>query len=539
MKHIKINLALAALAGSMALASCSSDEIAPTIGGEESAVSTRGIAPAKASDITFYAGGNQLVSTLTSRAGNGSFSYHKYWDGDFPAQYKDNRPGDIQQDEKTFVIKYIKEHKDQNSVPFNYSNYFIQNIGSSKDNYTGLVDQNNAQHQVVGGQHMDYLVINGQHINDYNATQGPNALVMNLLVKNPTYHDSWGDKDQTKENAYKIYEITYNGKKGYYLAFDYRTKKNSGEVHDGDGVYNDWVVKLTPADPIDQENTGTTPPPSSENPNPQVPQEPTPTPPVPSIPEVTPSTPIVTTTKGEIEVNLSLNKKKTDGDWIASKLSIHVRANSDVEVFLPVDAQYYCEQDDMNIVLSHKHDDLLYNNTTNKEMTWQVAGQTVKLTVSYEANGIRVKTQGINETVLKELREKYGDGITFEVWNYFKSEAITREQLQPMLNNSTIKFTAVPDRYVNAFGAVYNYNDGESPVYSKLENAGTDNEVWTPYTDENLTQPLDQQYWEREAGEKKYYLLKHHMNPLDCTVTPEGTELKESGKRVYSKLYTK
>src|SRR3712207_9354961 len=84
----------------------------------------------------------------------------------------------------------------------------------------------------------------------------------------------------------------------------------------------------------------------------------------------------------------------------------------------------------------------------------------------------RVKTQGINETVLKELREKYGDGITFEVWNYFKSEAITREQLQPMLNNSTIKFTAVPDRYVNAFGAVYNYNDGESPVYSKLENEG-------------------------------------------------------------------
>src|SRR3712207_8051794 len=47
----------------------------------------------------------------------------------------------------------------------------------------------------------------------------------------------------------------------------------------------------------------------------------------------------------------------------------------------------------------------------------------------------RVKTQGINETVLKELREKYGDGITFEVWNYFKSEAITREQLQPMLRS--------------------------------------------------------------------------------------------------------
>src|SRR3712207_7807147 len=56
------------------------------------------------------------TTLFRSRAGNGSFSYHKYWDGDFPAQYKDNRPGDIQQDEKTFVIKYIKEHKDQNSV---------------------------------------------------------------------------------------------------------------------------------------------------------------------------------------------------------------------------------------------------------------------------------------------------------------------------------------------------------------------------------------------------------------------------------------
>src|SRR3712207_8355071 len=60
--------------------------------------------------------------------------------------------------------------------------------------YTGLVDQNNAQHQVVGGQHMDYLVINGQHINDYNATQGPNALVMNLLVKNP-------DRKSTRLNS--------------------------------------------------------------------------------------------------------------------------------------------------------------------------------------------------------------------------------------------------------------------------------------------------------------------------------------------------
>src|SRR3712207_8451203 len=81
-----------------------------------------------------------------------------------------------------------------------------------------------------------------------------------------------------------------------------------------------------------------------------------------------------------------------------------------------------------------------------------------------------------------------------------------------MLNNSTIKFTAVPDRYVNAFGAVYNYNDGESPVYSKLENEGTDNEVWTPYTDENLTQPLDQQYWEREADRKSTRLNSSHAN---------------------------
>ena len=541
MKQIKVSLALAALFGSMTLASCSSDDVV-----DNSAVqpaTAQGFAPAKASDISFYSAGSLLTSTQATRVTNDPFEYYKVQDGNLPPLYQTSRPATVEQAEKDFVIKYVKEHKDDATVPFNYSNYFIQNIGSSKDKYENIEDQNHAKHSMVGGNHMDYLQINGRHINDYNATSGPDALILNLLMTDPTYHDSWGDKDQTKHDAYKIYKITYNGKEGFYLGFDYRTEKYSKEKLDGDGVYNDWVVKLTPADGMSLEPQGPQP---AEPETPETPSTPE-TPGNPSKP--TPPT-IVTGNKGEVEVNLSLNERKTDGDYIATKLSIHVRDTADVEVFIPVEVQYYCQADDMNIVLSHKQQAEQYNNAANdREMAWTVAGQTVKLTVSYATDGIRVKTQGVNKAVLKALREQYGDGITFEVWNYFKSEiaipgtenteAFTREKLQPMLDKSTVSFTEAPGRYVNAFGALYDYDDGNRKVYTKIENQGAENEVWTPFTDEECTTPLAPEFWTRPAGETKYYELKTHVNPLDCIVKPADAAFTEKGKLLYSPFYKK
>ena len=512
MKQIKMSLALGALCGVMTLASCTSDDVV-----NNSAIqpgTAQGFAPAKASDISFNSAGSVLATTRATRSGDNAFKSYVRWASDFPAKYKANIPADITDAEKKFVVDYIKNHKDEAGVAFNYSNYFMQAAGSSAQYYNqwnGYPEMGNAN--LTGGNEMVDLVINGQRIDGYNAYNGHNTLFLNLPFKDPTYRDKAGDVNQTKHDAYKIYKIEYNGKTAFYLGFDYKFENSKGERLNGDGIYNDWVVRMIPADGIDQENSGMTPG-TPENPS-------TPTPPA-----------IVTGNKGEVEVNLSLNERKTDGDYIATKLSIHVRDTADVEVFIPVEAQYYCQADDMNIVLSHKQQAEQYNTAANdREMAWTVAGQTVKLTVSYATDGIRVKTQGVNKAVLKALREQYGDGITFEVWNYFKAEAITREQLKPMLDKSTVSFTEAPGRYVNAFGALYDYT---GKVYPKADGNG----VWTPYTDEACSQELSSNFWRRDA-DGKYFLLNTHVNPLDCTVKPADTTFAAQGRLLYSPVYRK
>ena len=365
---------------------------------------------------------------------------------------------------------------------------------------------------------MDNIEIKGKTINDYNANWGPDALCQNLPVLNPAYHDSWGDVDNTKYNSYKIYKITYNGNDGYYLGFDYKTKKKSGEHFDGDGVYNDYVIKLTPADDTTYGNDT-----DSEGNNGGNDQN--------------------TTSSGEIEVNLSVNAEKSEGDYIATKLSIHVRDTTDVEVFIPATAEYYCQADDVNIVLSHKLNAEEYNNTTNSASTsYQIGGQTINITISYELAGIRVTTSGINAKVLKSLRETYGDGITFEVWNYYRNSVtinnvasdVTRGMLKnEFFDNSTVKFTANPGQYINAFGSIKDY---DGIVY---EQADQETGIRTPYTDEACTLVLDAQYWDRLESDPRYYVLHATVNAWDCTVTPIDASYTLKATKQYNKIYRK
>jgi hypothetical protein len=196
-----------------------------------------------------------------------------------------------------------------------------------------------------------------------------------------------------------------------------------------DWVFDDWIIRISPANV----KNGT-----AENPV---------LPKIVDAPEVDPV--VVPAYGGEVEVNLSVNDKKDVDDYIATKLSIHVRDTTDVEVYIPVDAQYYCDADDMNIVLSHRLE-IEQHSPKAEEIVYEVNGNKVRATVTFELGGIRIKTYGINADVLKYLREQYSDGITFEVWNYYNN-SITREALKPMLDNTTITFTTDPGRYVNAF----------------------------------------------------------------------------------------
>ena len=184
--------------------------------------------------------------------------------------------------------------------------------------------------------------------------------------------------------------------------------------------------------------------------------------------------PVIDPKNNHVEVNLAINDPHEKGDWVESHLSIHVRAASDVEVFLPVPVQYYCPADDMMIV--SKHDvDYIYEKS-EKSVSTQIAGQTVTLTTTYAEEGIYVKVAGVNQIVLDYLGTTYGDGLTFEVRNYYSKEAIkeiegnegdwtetvpsiTRTDLRDLLNQSTVTFSVGdPTYYVNAFGYVEQYD---------------------------------------------------------------------------------
>lgn len=170
----------------------------------------------------------------------------------------------------------------------------------------------------------------------------------------------------------------------------------------------------------------------------------------PVVEPVDPADPEVVGGNGSVEINLALNAEHEQGDWVESHLSIHVRDTTDVTVFLPVSAEYYCPADDMMIV--QKHDEAYQYNETAESVSMDINGNVVTLNVTFAENGITISTQGINADVLKYLRSMYGDGLTFEVRNYYNESVTNRSVLQNILNNSVVTFDTAPKIFVNAFG---------------------------------------------------------------------------------------
>jgi hypothetical protein len=339
--------------------------------------------------------------------------------------------------EYAFVMDYIKNHSDEGFTDVDLTNYYVQNVGVNPEPY--VTETMNGSETIYPGEHMVSLYFNSSSVIDYSNGKGPRLLIQGLPLNGsagPQYKENISDNNfSLKTEHYRYFYIEYEGKTALYLGYDFAAFKSAqGLDLPGDGIYNDWVLKITPytAPVVEDPDVDEDPVPNNEGPAP---------------------TQIVG--KGEVEVNLSVNAAKVEGDYIASKLSIHVRDTSDVEVFLPVRAEFYCDTDDMNIVLSHRLEQVAYNTARTNSMSMEIAGQTVTLTVTYEADGIRVTTSGINATVLKYLRETYGDGLTFEVWNYYHSNLITRDVLQESLNLSTVEFLdGRVGKYINAFGKV-------------------------------------------------------------------------------------
>ena len=479
------------------------------------------------------------------------------------APQKTDRGESVSTAEYEYVIEYIRTH--QGGLECNLSTYFIQNVGSSMDHYR--YDYHDGQNNVdrsaefTGGNQMDYLTIGGYHIGDYNATGGPRALVIDAPVNapevSPTYHDSWGTIDNTKENAYRFFIITLPddpiygenaGKTAYYLGFDYRTAKwDNGDIdYKGDGIFNDWVVKLTPGDgslitPPNEDGdddhghegeegdelcadcqhsahfgmvceecvsegnisggvckaagaVGGAYPDNGDNDNPENPGNNNPGNDNPGT-----VTPPVDKGYNEVEANLAVDRK--NHDLLESHLSIHVRTATDVEVFIPVPAQYYCAADDMEIVLNHQNGNFLHGGPEKVE--YQVGNNIVTVTIAFEEKGIRITTDGITQDVIDYCWENFQDGITFEVWNYFNNPEtglpyIDMDVLKELLDQATIKFLDKnPGRYINAFGrdndkysdenrdgndfhiVLENESDFSDPVVGPHLNGSDINEIYT------------------------------------------------------------
>ena len=423
------------------------------------------IKPTKAPDFNAYSNRQAINGTANSRMTtrgvdvNGNLWY-KNW----------QRPTNVTETERAKVIEEFSKKREgvKNTLQVTWTNFWVQqvykgettymdgysqDIGKGSDHMNHLLVFNTLKEEVVSWwpYEVKYTEYEGsyEHINNFNSGDNQTTYtddetheqyIGTTLMTNMKsdgrdeqfgYHNSTDSKDHYE---YIILEIDGS----WYIGFDFYATHPEGQDAnrnmdvERDWVFNDWIVKVCPAKMIDE---------GSETE--ETPSEPTVTPEPTVYPEPTVSG------LGHVEVNLSVNAEKETDDYIATKLSIHVRDTTDVEVFIPVPAEYYCDTDDMDIVVSHREEIELHG-ASSEVMTYEIDGQTVTMSVTFEVGGIRIQTSGVNAEVLKHLRRNYGDGVTFEVWNYYNSSA-TREQLKTMFDLSTITFTREPEKFINAF----------------------------------------------------------------------------------------
>ena len=418
---------------------------------------------ARTPDVVAYSGEQVLGSTI-----NLPSLYTNAGDGYIGNQNWQNKGAEslenITDEERNAVLDAIKSkvtgERISEDLVFPWTEYFLQDVITMEDgNYTnagnnGMKDVSvNILEAFSKGSKCDQryypaydfedyeTVTNSKKLNTYfqkqtaNGQERINQTVLMTDMTVGTYEEMRGHQFRVWINCHindHYYDyIIVNVNESYYICFDFGC---GTEAHDKDGDpgrgatfndwdYNDWILKITPAgnqpdvwgeEDLDSGYTSNEPKDITEH----------------------------------VETNLSI-EEHSDIKGLIAHLSIHVRAVTDVEIFIPVPKEYYCNTDDMAIVQKHKEDFIIHGGPTVTE--YDINGTTVTLTVNFEENGIRITTDGINEDVIAYLQEKFEDGITFEVWNYF-NESIDRETLKSYLDDSTIEFLDKnPDLYVNAF----------------------------------------------------------------------------------------
>ena len=416
----------------------------------------------KTPDFNAYSGKKTLAGATRSHDVNGNLWYQNW-----------QRPVNVTEAEKAKVVAEFSKKREgvKNTQQITWENFWVQqvykgeasytdgfgqDIGVASDKMNHLLVFNTVKEEVVSWwpYEVNYVEYAGdyEHINNFNSGNNTTTYTddetheMYVGTTLMTHVKSDGRDEQfayhnsvDSKNHFEYIILEIDG--AYYIGFDFYATHPEGQDAnknmdvERDWIFNDWIVKVCPAKMKGEEVT--------------IPEGGFPAP--------------TETGLGHVEVNLSLNAEREKDDYVFSKLSIHVRDTTDVELFIPVGIEYYCAADDMNIVVSHK-EELEKHSISSSKMEYTIDGHTVEATVTFEAAGIRIKTAGINPEVLKFLRKNYGDGVTFEVWNYYQ-DGRTRQELKQMLDRTTISFTNNPGKFINAFAKL---GDGVNPLDCKV-----------------------------------------------------------------------
>lgn len=162
-----------------------------------------------------------------------------------PNYYALNVPADITAAEAEYVYNWFATNdKPVDAETIHWSDFFIQYVNSYNE------------HENVSNRNMDqlgYESMDGQweHVNNFNTQTHAIQYVYNAGTENWTYRASHSNTYQ-----YELYFMKWlsfeasDGKhyEGWYIGFDYESKKGDAADTERDGKYNDWIVKVSPGD---------------------------------------------------------------------------------------------------------------------------------------------------------------------------------------------------------------------------------------------------------------------------------------------------
>lgn len=307
----------------------------------------------------------------------------------------------------------------------------------------------------------------------------------------------------------KVHAVTWNYNGKTYLGLEDWTDMDfqdlvftlTPELSTVDSTTFDPKDPNTPEEPGEQPGDGNNP---NDPNNPNNPNDPN----NPNNPDTPSFDGTVDNHTNEVETNLGFDMKGQPGEkYPESHLSIHVRSAVDVDIFIPMPLDLICPADDMEIVKKHFKGEMVHggefqNAQTDADgkvimeggllskVTYQIDKWTVELYVEYvEAgytstvdgetfteDGIHIRTKGLegNTELMDYLQENYGDGITFEIWNYY-NEGSDKNEILANLNEAVIKFIGeLPDWYINSFGKEDGQTDTNADCTVNLDDSVKD-----------------------------------------------------------------